>query len=149
MNSRLTRRLCISDQHFFPRRTKCSALWRYVHGHVDDSRITADTDRARSHFYHAWRSEVASPPEPAELSENFTGLRHHCVGPFTVEMSCLGVFWSLAALIARYLCEPEPFCDVPLPANALSGLREPPSAKNPMCLTLVPRHSTSAARLAS
>ncbi len=91
-----------------------------LHDHVGDSRITADTDRARSHFYHSWRAAFDSPPEPAELSENYTGLRHHRVGPYTVEMSCLGVLRSLADLITPYPMRAGAFCDVPLPADALS-----------------------------
>jgi len=83
-------RQCITDRRVFVK--KDAALGTLVlHDHVDDSRITADTDRARSHFYHAWRAEFDSPPEPAELSENFTGLRHRRTGTHTVEMSCLGV----------------------------------------------------------
>ena len=47
-----------------------------IHDHVDDSRLTSTTAAARSHFYLAWAAEFNSAPESAELSENFTGLRH-------------------------------------------------------------------------
>ncbi len=66
-----------------------------LHDHVDDSRLTGNTARILSHFYQAWRAAFNSLPEPTELSENFTGLRHQRVGPHTVEVSCLGVLRSL------------------------------------------------------
>ena len=130
-------RQCITDRRVFVRKDEMLGTV-VLHDHVDDSRITATTDRARSHFYHAWRAEFDSPPEPAELSENFTGLRHHRIDPYSIEMSCLGVLRSLADLIAPYPMRSGTFCDVPLPADALSRLREPPNAKNPLCPELVP-----------
>ncbi len=46
-----------------------------IYDHVDDSRLTSTSVEARSHFYLAWAAEFDSPPESAELSEDFTGLR--------------------------------------------------------------------------
>ena len=44
---------------------------------VRDTRVTSTTPAVRSHFYVQWAAEFNSPPEPTELSEDFTGLRHH------------------------------------------------------------------------
>ena len=104
-----------------------------VHDHVDDSRMTATTPVIRSHFYVAWAAEFNSPPEPTELSENFTGIRHHRVGPRTIEMSCVGVIRQLEDLIAPYPAVNGARFDVPLPADALSRLREGPTTKHPLC----------------
>ena len=108
-----------------------------IHDHVDDSRLTTTTPEARSHFYLAWAVEFNSPPEPLELSENFTGLRHHRVGTRGVEISCLGVIKSLAELLEPYPIGGSMPCDVPLPADALRRLQEGPSALNPLCPDLV------------
>ncbi len=64
----------------------------------------------RSHFYRAWAAEFNSPPEPAELGENFAGLRHRCASPTTVEMSCLGVVRSLEGLLSRAAPDSARFC---------------------------------------
>ncbi len=47
-----------------------------IHDHVDDFRLTSTTGEARTHFYLAWALEFSAAPESAELSEDFTGLRH-------------------------------------------------------------------------
>ena len=109
-----------------------------IHDHVDDSRLTSTTPEARSHFYRAWAAEFNSPPEPAGLSENFTGLRHHPIGGRSVEISCLGVIRALEELLQPHAPDPNMPHDVPLPADALSRLREPPSAKNPLMPHMLP-----------
>ena len=109
-----------------------------IHDHVDDPRLTSTTPEARSHFYRAWAAEFNSPPEPAGLSENFTGLRHHPIGGRSIEISCLGVIRALEELLQPHAPDPNMPHDVPLPADALSRLREPPSAKNPLIPHLLP-----------
>ena len=109
-----------------------------IHDHVDDSRLTATTPLIRSHFYRAWAAEFDSPPEPAELSENFTGLRHERTGPSTVQVSCLGVIRSLHDLIAPYPMRRGTSCDSPLPADALNRLRLGPTERNPLRPDLIP-----------
>jgi len=104
-----------------------------VHDHVDDSRLTSTSNAIRSHFYLAWAAEFSSPPEPSELSENFTGIRHRRVGPHTVELSCVGVIRQLEDLILPYPPLHGARFDVPLPADALSRLREGPSVAYPLC----------------
>jgi hypothetical protein len=103
-----------------------------VHDHVDDSRLTSTTAAIRSRFYRAWAAEFNSPPEPSELSEKSTGLRHHRVSPTTVEMSYLGVVRSLEGLLAEYPLARGVRFDTPLPADALTRLREPHDAGNPL-----------------
>jgi hypothetical protein len=115
-----------------------------VHDHVDDSRLTSNSDALRSHFYRAWGAEFNSPPEPAELSENFTGLRHQRVGPYTVAISCLGVIRQLEDLIAAHPPLNGARFDVPLPVDALARLREGPTPSSPLC----PEHLELAQRLA-
>jgi hypothetical protein len=110
-----------------------------IHDHVDDSRLTTTTPEARSHFYLAWAIEFNSPPEPLELSENFTGLRHHRVRDRSVEISCLGVIKSLAELIELHPLGANMPYDVPLPAGALRQLQAGPTDKNPLCPHLVPQ----------
>jgi hypothetical protein len=128
---------CIVDRRVFVKKDPVLGVL-VLHDHVDDSRLTATAGGIRSHFYHAWAARFNSPPEPAELSENFTGLRHHRAGPHTVEMSCLGVIRSLEDLIAPHPLRAGTHIDVPLPVDALSRLRELPCATNPLCPHLVP-----------
>jgi hypothetical protein len=124
-------RQLITDPRIWVDRTARGTL--IVHDHVDDSRLTSTTDAARSHFYRAWAAEFNSPPEPAELSENFTGLRHQRVGPFTIAISCMGVIRQLVDLIAAHPALNGSHHDIPLPIDALSRLREGPTAAHPLC----------------
>ncbi len=84
-------RQTLTDRRLWVLRNQMGTL--LLHDHVDDSRLSATTAAVLSHFY-------SSPPEPVELSENFTGLRHRRTGPHTTEVSCLGVLRSLGDLIA-------------------------------------------------
>ena len=110
-----------------------------IHDHVDDSRLTATTVEARTHFYQAWALEFNSPPESAELSEDFTGLRHHRTGPLTTEITCGGVIRSLVDHIA--LCsvgDKHVPPTTPMPADALRQLRDPPKTQAHLRADLVP-----------
>ena len=129
-------RQCVTDRRVWSIRSARGVL--VIHGHVDDSRLTSTTPEARSHFYRARAAKFNSPPEPAELSENFTGLRHHPIGGRAVEISCLGVLRALEEMLLPYAPDPNMPHDVPLSADALSRLREPPSAKNPLMPHLLP-----------
>jgi hypothetical protein len=124
-------RQLITDPRIWVERTVRGTL--IIHDHVDDSRLTSTTDAARSHFYRAWAAEFNSPPEPTELSENFTGLRHQRVGRFTVAISCMGVIRQLEDLIAAHPAINGSHHDIPLPVDALSRLREGPTAAHPLC----------------
>ena len=59
-------------------------------GPVDDTRITATTAAVRIEFHEAWAAEFGETIVTRELSEDFTGLRHRVVGPFTTTISCEG-----------------------------------------------------------
>ncbi len=75
-----------------------------IHDHVDDSRLTSTTVGARSHFYLAWAAEFNSPPESAELSENFTGLKHEVLSPTATRISCGAIVRNLVDLVAPFSC---------------------------------------------
>ena len=78
-----------------------------IHDHVDDSRLTSTTVEARSHFYLAWAAELRSPPESAELSENFTGLRHEVLSPTATRISCGAVVRNLRDLMLPFVYSTE------------------------------------------
>ena len=110
-----------------------------IHDHVDDSRLTSTTAAARSHFYRAWALEFNSPPESAELSEDFTGLRHHQIDALSTEISCGAVIRSLADLIAPYTSHFSARVPVtPLPVNGLKLLEYPPDKHAALRLDLLP-----------
>jgi hypothetical protein len=115
-------RQTLTDRRLWVLRNQMGTL--LLHDHVDDSRLSATTAAILSHFYRAWAAAFNSPPEPVELSENFTGLRHRRTGPHTTEMSCLGVLRSLSDLIAPYPMKAGTHFDVPLPVNAIARLRD-------------------------
>jgi hypothetical protein len=71
------------------------------------------------------------------LSEDFTGLRHRIVGPYTTTISCEGVILRLAALLDAYPLAANEKCDWPLPAQAPRVLMEGPSAQWPLAPHLV------------
>ena len=110
-----------------------------IHDHVDDSRLTSTTAAARSHFYRAWALEFNSPPESAELSKDFTGLRHHQLDALTTEISCGAVIRSLNDLVAPYT---EFWStrnhDTPLPVDGLKLLEYPPDKHNTLRPDLLP-----------
>ena len=89
-------------------------------------------------FYITWAVEFNSPPEPEELSEDFTGLRHHRINQWSTEITCLGVIKSIEELLAEHPVESRTSANSPLPADALRTLREPPTAANPLTPGLVP-----------
>jgi len=129
-------RQTLTDRRLWVIRNSLGTL--LLHDHVDDSRLTATTAEIRSHFYRAWAAAFDSPPEPLILSENFTGLRHQRTGEHTTEISCLGVIRSLQDLIAPYPMRAGTPHDVPLPADALSRLRDGASDRYPLRPDLVP-----------
>ena len=73
-----------------------------VHDHVDDSRLTSTTSEVRSHFYRHWAAEFGEPLESKELSEDFTGLRHHVLADGSIQVSCVGVIRALIPLVALH-----------------------------------------------
>ena len=94
-----------------------------IHDHVDDSRLTSTTTAARSHFYTAWALRFGEPPESAELSEDFVGLRHRPRDDGAIEISCDGVIKKLGALIADRPLPRGACCTSPLPDNAMLIMR--------------------------
>ena len=110
-----------------------------IHDHVDDSRLTSTTVEARSHFYLAWAAEFNSPPESAELSENFTGLKHEVLSSTVTRISCGAVVRNLVDLVAPFLPHFSPMVPAtPLPADALKSLRSPPAHQAALCPNLLP-----------
>jgi hypothetical protein len=112
-----------------------------IHDHVDDSRLTSTTVEARSHFYAAWAAEFNSPPESAELSENFTGLKHEVLSPTKTRISCGAVMRNLVDLVAPFLpvSFPASVPITPMPAEALKSLRQPAKASQAtLCPNLLP-----------
>ena len=107
-----------------------------VHDHVDDSRITATSPLARTHFHEAWASEFGEIIESKPLSEDFTGLRHSRTGPSTTAISCGGVLRRLGVLLEGYPLMAGERCDWPLPATALARLQDGP-ASSPLAPHLV------------
>jgi hypothetical protein len=73
-----------------------------IHDHVYDSRLTSTTSEARTRFYFAWALEFNAALESAELSEDFTGLRHRRVDALSTEISCGAVIRPLSDLIVPY-----------------------------------------------
>ena len=67
--------------------------------------MTWTGDTIGSAFYIAWAVEFNSPPEPEELSEDFTGLRHHRINQWSTEITCLGVIKSIEELLAEHPVE--------------------------------------------
>ena len=108
-----------------------------VHDHVDDSRITSTTAAARVHFHEAWAAEFGETIVTKALSEDFTGLRHRVVGPYTTTISCEGVIMRLAALLDAYPLAANERCDWPLPAQAPRVLMEGPCVQWPLAPHLV------------
>jgi hypothetical protein len=90
----------------------------FLHDHVDDTRITTTSSEARRHFHTAWALEFGEKLITEELSEDFTGIRHHRSGLTTMELSCEGVIKRLIPLLSIYpqSASSPPF---PLPENAL------------------------------
>ena len=129
-------RQCVTDLRVWSLRSMRGVL--VIHDHVDDSRLTSTTPEARSHFYLAWAAEFNSPPESAELSENFTGLRHRRIDARSVEISCLGVIRSLAELIAPYPLSSAVHYDTPMPTDALRELQAGPTERYPLWPHMVP-----------
>ena len=110
-----------------------------IHDHVDDSRLTSTTAEARTHFYLAWALEFNAAPESAELSEDFTGLRHRRIDALSSEISCGAVVRSLSDLIVPYLSYfTSKVPTSPLPENALSLLASPPDHQSSLRLDLLP-----------
>jgi hypothetical protein len=110
-----------------------------IHDHVDDSRLTSTTVAARSHFYLAWAAEFNSPPESAELSENFTGLKHEVLSPTVTRVSCGAVMRNLVDLVAPFLPHFSSVVPVtPLPTGALKLLEVPPPHQVVLCPNLLP-----------
>ena len=108
-----------------------------VHDHVDDTRITTSSPEARRLFTAAWALEFNEPLPTEELSEDFTGLRHHQISATRTEISCEGVIRRLIPLLvvfppAGYVSES------PLPVDAVRKLRDdefpPEGAAGPMLL---------------
>jgi hypothetical protein len=100
-----------------------SALGRLiVHDHVDDSRLTYTTTRARDHFYLHWASEFGEPLISNGLNEDFTGLRHRFTAAGGVEISCQGVIRSLESLIRPYPMRPGTPFDTPMSTTMLRSL---------------------------
>jgi len=93
-----------------------------IHDHVDDTRITTTSPEARRLFTTAWALEFGEPLPSEELSEDFTGLRHHRVGPSMTEISCMGVLKRLVPLVANYAT--PSYYECPLPEDAIRKLRE-------------------------
>ena len=93
-----------------------------VHDHVDDSRLTYTTARARDHFYLHWASEFGEPLISNGLNEDFTGLRHRFTPAGGVEISCQGVIHSLESLIAPYPMRKGTPCDTPMSTTMLRAL---------------------------
>jgi hypothetical protein len=108
-----------------------------VHGHVDDSRITATTPAARMAFHGAWAREFRETITVKALSEDFTGLRHTRVGPRTTSISCMGVIRRLESLLGTTPLLAGERCDWPLPAVALRVLADGPTPANPLVPHLV------------
>jgi hypothetical protein len=93
-----------------------------VHDHVDDSRLTYTTIRARDHFYLHWAGEFGEPLISHGLNEDFTGLRHRFTESGGVEISCQGVITSLASLIAPYPMRAGTPHDTPISTTMLRRL---------------------------
>ena len=94
-----------------------------MHDHVDDSRITSTTDEIRGHFCEAWRLQFGEPVETIPITEDFTGLRHHCEGALTV-ISCDGVLKRLKETLKAFPLLPSERAHIPLPITALRELHE-------------------------
>ncbi len=90
-------RQLFTDRRVWIRRTPDGIL--ILHDYVDDTRMTWTGESIGLSFYVAWAIEFNSPPEPEELSEDFTGLRHHRLDQWRTEISCLGVIKSLEELL--------------------------------------------------
>jgi len=100
-----------------------------IHDHVDDTRITTTSPEARRQFTTAWAVEFGEPFPSEELSEDFTGLCHHRLGPSRTEVSCVGVLRRLIPLVAPY--PPPSHHDCPLPEDAIRQLRNTESDATP------------------
>ena len=109
-----------TDLRVFVRRLPVGDLM--VHDHVDDSRLTSTTPAARALFHTAWALEFGEPPEMVDLTEDFTGLRHHRTGPMTTELSCEGVIRRLSALVDGLTLPRGTTWDAPLPEDAMRQL---------------------------
>jgi len=111
-----------------------------IHDHVDDSRLTSTTAAARSHFYLAWAAEFNSAPESAELSENFTGLKHEVLDGLRTRISCGAVMRSLVDLVEPFQSKfSRSVPQTPLPHDALRNLLRPSvPAQAVLDLTLLP-----------
>ena len=108
-----------------------------VHDHVDDSRITSTTTPARVHFHAAWALAFGETIVARELSEDFTGLRHTVVGPYTTTISCGGVIRRLRVLLTDHPLVGSESSRWPLAAMAPRVLLEGPTALRPLVPHLV------------
>jgi hypothetical protein len=130
-------RQLITDRRVWVMQTHRGIL--IIHDHVDDSRLTSTTVEARSHFYLAWAAEFHSPPESAELSENFTGLRHEVLSPTVTRISCGAVVRNLVDLVAPHLHHvPSPVPLFPLSESSIKRLRDPPDGEKDVRVDLLP-----------
>jgi hypothetical protein len=129
-------RQLVTDRRVWIRRTPDGIL--ILHDHVDDTRMTWTGYTIGSLFYVAWAIEFNSPPEPEELSEDFTGLRHQRLDQWRTEILSLGVIKSLEELLIDHPLPVHMRCDCPMPAGALLSLMELPHSKNPLTPELVP-----------
>ena len=110
---------------------------------MHDSRLTSTTPQARSHFYLHWAAEFGEPLESKELSEDFTGLRHHVLLDGSVQVSCLGVVRALAPLVAGHPPTRGNKHDIPMTRESPLQLREADGVE-----PIVPERLPEAQRLA-
>jgi hypothetical protein len=94
-----------------------------IHDHVDDTRITTTSAEGRRMFTTAWALEFGEPLPSEELSEDFTGLRHHRVSDTRTEVSCEGVIRRLIPLLASFPPADGAY-EAPLPEDAIRRLRQ-------------------------
>ncbi len=76
-------------------------------------------------------SGFGEPPESAELSEDFVGLRHRPRDDGTIEISCDGIIKKLHGLIADRPLAHGTVCTSPLPDKAMFLLRNSRHAGDP------------------
>jgi len=101
-----------------------------VHDHVDDSRLTSTSVEVRSHFYRHWAAEFGEPLESKELSEDFTGLRHHVLDDGSVQVSCVGVIRALVPLVLAHVLPRAGMDDTPMSRDMPLQLRMAPESSH-------------------
>ena len=83
--------------------------------------------------------EFNAAPESAELSEDFTGLRHRRIDALSTEISCGAIIRSLNDLIVPFLSFFSPKVPTsPLPDNGLFLLASLPVGQETLRLDLLP-----------